>query len=99
MEKIFSPTEIQARREFARTALINKQPYHPQLIKFYPRWQANNEAKQGRFQLDLYRPLAFQRGDLLYNQRDHNWIPNAKIKPGLSALDKTQNTRITSCIH
>ena len=56
MERTFFPTEIEARRELARTDLISKYQYHPQIIQFDvlddPRWQANIEAKQGRFQLE-----------------------------------------------
>ena len=31
----------------------------------YPRWQANIEEKQGRFQLDRYRPFAFRHGSMV----------------------------------
>ena len=46
-----------------------------------PRWQANMEENQGRFRLDRYRPFAFQHGSMVYNPRDHNWIPNATDNP------------------
>ena len=53
MKRPFFPTEIQARGELARLGLINEHNYHPQLIQldFFnnPRWQANIEAKEGRF--------------------------------------------------
>ena len=56
MERPFLPTEIEARRELSRVDFISKHNYHPQLIQFRslddPRWQANIEAKQDRFQLD-----------------------------------------------
>ena len=64
MERSFFPTEIEARRELARVALIGKNHYRPQMIQFEvldnPRWQANIEEKQGRFRLDNYRPFSFQ---------------------------------------
>ena len=34
MERPFFPTEIEARRELARLALISKHHYHPQIIQF-----------------------------------------------------------------
>ena len=56
MERLFFPTEIEARRKLARVGLINKHHYQPQIIQFDvrddPRWRVNIEAKQGRFQLD-----------------------------------------------
>ena len=85
MESPFFPTEIEARREHARIGLINKLNYHPQLIQFDviddTHWQAIIEAKQGRFQLDCYRPFAFQHGNIVYNPRDRDWIPNATDNP------------------
>ena len=69
MEKPFFPTEIEARRELARIGLISKHHYHLQIIQFDifddTRWQANIEEKQGRFQLDGYRPFAFQHGSMV----------------------------------
>ena len=44
-------------------------------------WLANNEAKQGRFQLDRYRPFAFQYGSMIHNPQDHEWIPNSTDNP------------------
>ena len=85
METSFFPTENEARRELARVALISKHHYHPQILQLDvldgPRWQANIEAKLGRFQLDRYRPFAFQHGSLVYNPRDRGWIPNAADNP------------------
>ena len=85
MERPFFPTEIEARRELARVGLRNKEHYHPQLIQFDilddPRWQSNIESKQGRFQLDRYRPFAIQHGSMVYNPRDHEWIPNSTDNP------------------
>ena len=85
MEKPFFPTEIESRRELAPVGLINKEHYHPQIFQFDvlddPRWQANIEAKKSRFQLDRYRPFAFQHGSMVYNPRDHEWIPNATENP------------------
>ena len=85
MERPFFPTEIEARRELTRIGLINKNHYYPQHIQFDmlddPQWQARIEEKQGRFQLDRYRPFAFQHGSLVYNPNDHNWIPNATDNP------------------
>ena len=85
MERPFFPTEIEARRELARIGLISKHHYHPEIIQFDvlddPRWQANFEAKQGRFQLDRYTTVAFQHGNMVYNPRDHEWIPNATDNP------------------
>ena len=85
LERPFFPTEIEARRELARVGLISKHHYHPQIIQFDvlddPRWQAKIEAKQGRFQLDRYRPFAFQLGSMVSNPRDHEWIPNATDNP------------------
>ena len=82
MERTFFPTEIEARRELARVGLTSKHHYHPKMIQFDvlndPCWQANIEAKQGHFQLDRYRPFAFQHGSMVYNPRDHDWIPNAR---------------------
>ena len=73
MEGPFFPTKIEARRELARIGLISEQHYHPQIIQFDvlddPRWQANVEAKQGRFELDRYRSFAFQHGNMVYNPR------------------------------
>ena len=46
-----------------------------------PRWQANIEEKQGRFRLDHYRPFSFQHGSMVYNPRNHSWIPNATDNP------------------
>ena len=73
MERPFFPTKIEARRELARIGLISEQHYHPQIIQFDvlddPRWQANDEAKQGRFELDRYRSFAFQHGNMVYNPR------------------------------
>ena len=81
----FFPTEIEARRELARPGLISKHHYHPQTIQFVvlnnPLWQANIEAKQGRFQLDRYRPFAFQHGNRVYNSRDHERILSGKDNP------------------
>ena len=77
----FIPTEIDARRELKRVVLIDKHHYHSKMKQFDvlddPRWQANIEAKQGRFQLDCFRPFAFQHGSMVYNPRDLEWIPNA----------------------
>ena len=92
MERPFFPTEFQARRVLARDGRISEHHYRPQMIQFDvlddPRWQANIEEKQGRFQLDRYRPFAFQHGSISYNSRDQNWIPNA-----------TNNTNIMSSTH
>ena len=67
--------------ENLRVFLVSKYHYHPRKIQFDvlddPKLKANIEAKQDRFQLDRYRPLAFQHGSLLYNAWDHEWIPNA----------------------
>ena len=85
MEQPFFPSEIKARRELARVGLISKHHYRPQMIQYdvlyNPRWQANIEDKQGRFRLDHYRLFAFQHGSMVYNPRDHNWIPNATDNP------------------
>ena len=85
MEKLFFPTEIEARREIARVGLISKHHYDPQMTQFDvlddSRWQANIEAKQGRFQLDRYRPFSFQHGSMVYSPRDLEWIPNATDNP------------------
>ena len=82
MERPFFPTEIQIRREIARVGLISKHHYHPKIIQFDtlddPRLQ---ETKQGLFQLDRYRPFAFQYGSIVYDPRDHEWIPNANDNP------------------
>ena len=47
----------------------SKRHYHPHIIQFDilndPRWQANIEAKQGPFQLDRYRPFAFEHGNMV----------------------------------
>ena len=59
MEQHFFPTEIEARRELARVALISKNHYCSQMIQFEvlddTRWQANIEEKQDR--LELIRSL------------------------------------------
>ena len=85
MERPFFPTEIEARREIARVGLISKHHYDPQIIHFDvlddPRWQANIEAKQGIFQLDRSRTFTFQHGSMLYNARNHEWIPSTIDKP------------------
>ena len=71
MKRPFFPTEIEARRELARRSLVSKHNYYPQINQFDvlndPRWQANIEANQGRFQLDRYRPFAFEHGNMVYN--------------------------------
>ena len=85
MERSFFPTEFEARRELAHGGLISKHHNRPQMILFGvlddPRWQANKEEKQGRFRLDRYRHFAFQHGSMVYNPRDHKWIPNATDNP------------------
>ena len=85
MERPFFPTEIEARRELSRVDLTNKNHYHHQMIQFDvlddPRWQAYLEEKQGCFRLDCNRPFFFQHGCMVYNPRDHNWIPNATDNP------------------
>ena len=77
--------EIEARGEFASVGVIRKHHYNPQLIQFDvlddPRWRDNIEEKEGRFQLDRSRPFAFQHGSMVYNPRDHEWIPNATANP------------------
>ena len=47
------------------------------------RWKANIEAKQGRFQLDRYRTKhdIDQHGNMVYNAREHERIPNATDNP------------------
>ena len=92
VERPFYPIEIEARWELARVGLISKHNYHPQIIQFDvlddPRWQAKIEAKQGRLELDLYRPFAFQHGSLMQ-----------RITPGLIVQDKTLNRNIMSSVH
>ena len=92
MKRPFFPTEIEARRELARVGLINKHHYRAQMIQFDvlddSLWQANIVEKQGRFRLDGYRHFAFQNGSLVYNPRDHNWIPNATDNPWANCLGK-----------
>ena len=65
---------------------MSKHHYLPQILQFDvlddPRWQANIEAKQGLFQLDRYRPFAFQHG------RDHEWIPTATDNPWANSPGK-----------
>ena len=46
-----------------------------------PRWQADIEDKQSRFQLDRNQPFAFQNGNMVYNPRDQEWIPNTTDNP------------------
>ena len=91
--KTFFPTETEARRELARVAIISKHHYHPQIIQFDilddPLWQSNIETKQGPFQLDRYRPCAFQHGSMAYNPRDHEWIPNATHNAWANSPGKT----------
>ena len=75
MNKPLIRKEIEARRELARVVLISNHHYHPQMIQFDvrdSRRQANTEAKQGCFQLDRYRPFAFQHESMVYNLRDHD---------------------------
>ena len=73
MERHFFLTEIEARRETARSCLINEHHYQTKIKQFDvlndPRWQADIEAKEGRFQLDRYRSSAFQHGSMVYNPR------------------------------
>ena len=92
MERIFFPTKIEARRELARVGLISKDLYRPQMIQFDilddPSWQANIEEKRGLFQLDRYKPFAFRHGSMIYNPRDHNWLPNATDNPSVNCLGK-----------
>ena len=94
MERPFFSTEIEAHRELARVGLIGKNHYRPQMIKFDVlddhRWQANIEEKQGRFHLDLYRPFSFHHGSMVYNPRDHNWIPYATGNPLANCPGKDQ---------
>ena len=102
MERLFS-AEIEARRELAGIFLINKQHYHPQLKQFDlindSRWQAIIEAKQSRFHLYCYRPYAFQHGVLLYNPRDHEWIPNATDNSWANCPGQNSNTNNRSSSH
>ena len=92
MERRFFPTEFEARRELARVGLKSKLHYHPQIIQLVVlddlSWQANIEAKQGRFQLDRYRPFAFQHGIMVYNPRDQELIPNATDNPWANSPGK-----------
>ena len=85
MEITFFPTEIEARKKLARVGLISKHHYHLQMIQFAvlddPRWRANIEEKEGRFQLDRSRHFVFQHGSMDYNPRDHEWIPNITANP------------------
>ena len=101
MERPFFPTEVEARRELARIGLISKHHYHTQMIQFDllddPRWQANIEEKQSRFQLDRYRPFAFQHGSLVYNPRDYNWSPSATDNPWANCPGKTNPRTLISC--
>ena len=93
MVRLFFSTEIEARNELARVGLISKHHYRPQMIQFdvldEPRWQAVLEQKQGRFRLDRYRPSAFQHERIVYNPRNHNWIPNATDNPWANCPGKT----------
>ena len=92
MERPFFPREIEALRELARVGLISKNHQRPQMIQFDvlddPRWQANIEEKQGRFCLVRYRPFSFQHGCMVFNPRDHNWIPNATDNPWANCPSK-----------
>ena len=92
LERPFFPTEIEALRELARVGLISKHHYRPRMIQFDvlddPRWQANIEEKQERFQLDRYRPFAFQHGSMVFNPLNHNWIPNATDNPWANCTGK-----------
>ena len=93
IERPFFPTEIEDRKKLARVGLISKLHYHRQIIQFDvlddPRWQANIEAKQGRFQIDRYRHFAFQHGSMVYNARDHEMIPNATDNPWANCPGKS----------
>ena len=84
-ERLFFPTEIEARRELAHVGLTSKHHYRPQMIQFdvldHPRLQANIGENQGRFRLDRYRHFDFQHGSTVCNPRDHNWILNATDNP------------------
>ena len=92
MKRPFFPAEIETRRELALVGLISEHHYHPQIIYFDvlgdPCWQADIEARQARFQLDRYRPVAFQHGSMVYNPRDHEWIPKATNNPWASCPGK-----------
>ena len=92
IERHFFPIEIEARRELARVGLISKHHYRPQMIQFDvlddPRWQANVEEKQGRFRLYRHRLFSFQHGSMVYNPRDHSWIPNAIDHPRANCSGK-----------
>ena len=93
IERPFFLRKIEARREPARIGLKSKHHHRPQMIQFDvlddPRWHANKEEKQGRFRLDHYRPFAFQHGSMVYNPRDHYWIPNATDDPWANCPAKT----------
>ena len=84
-ERLFFPTEIEACRELARVGVIIKHHYHRHILGFDffddVRWQADIEARQGRFQLDRYKPFAFQHGSMVYNPGDNEWISNATDNP------------------
>ena len=101
MEQPFFPTE--ACRELERIGSISKSHYRTQMIQFDilddPRCQANIEEKQGRFRLDRYRPFAFQHGSMVYNPRDHNWIPNATDNPWANCPGRKRRTRISCHPH
>ena len=85
MERLLFPTEIEVLVEIARVGLVSKHHYNAQMIVFdvlnNPRWHADIEAKQSRFQLYRYRPFAFQNVSMVYNSRDLEWIPNATDNP------------------
>ena len=102
MERPFFHKEVEARRELAGIGLISKHHYHPQMIHFDilddPRWQANIEENQGRFQLDCYRPFDFHNGSMVSNPCDHNWIPNATDNPWANCSENPR-TRISCHPH
>ena len=54
MKRPFVSTEAEARRKIALAGPVSKHPYHTTFIQFGllndPRWQANIEDKQSRFQ-------------------------------------------------
>ena len=103
MERLFFPTKIEARSELARVGLISKQHYHSQMIQFDvlddPRWQANIEAKQGRFYLTVMDPSPCNTEAWSINHAIIIGFLTPQIFPGLTVPVKTQNTNIKSSIH
>ena len=84
-------TEIEARRELSRYALVQKNQYEPQLVQFGLLdllWQSLIKARHCRFQFNSWYQFLIQPGKMedspqwkKWSSSVYNWIPNAMENP------------------